>query len=237
MPVELAPLIRTEDRFTVAVWRTLRQRATALDRPTVERLAAGAGLRDEALEALLHRSGELDEAGRLAGLGGLSTADHPHHLILEGVALSAWCAWDPFFLVPALGEGDATLETSDPISGSALAVQFADGAPVAASGVQPVLSMVRTRGDTDRSDKAGGDSARPAGIEELWSSFCGLVHLFESPATAARFFDGRDAAFDLLSIPEAARLAEETHASILRAARDLRTAARGAEGRRRGETA
>ena len=130
MPVELAPLIRTEDRFTVAVWRTLRQRATALDRPTVERLAAGAGLRDEALEALLHRSGELDEAGRLAGLGGLSTADHPHHLILEGVALSAWCAWDPFFLVPALAE-TATLETADPVSGSTFTVHFVEGSPQA----------------------------------------------------------------------------------------------------------
>jgi hypothetical protein len=234
MPAELAPLNRSEDRFTLAVWRTLRERATTLDRPTVERLAAGAGLRDEALETLLHRSGEFDEAGRLAGLGGLSTADHPHHLILDGVALTAWCAWDPFFLIPALGEGAATLETSDPTSGSPLGIRFADGAPVAASGVQPVLSMVRTRGDTDRSDKAGRDSARPAGVEELWSSFCGLVHLFESPATAARFFEGRDAAFDLLSIPEAARLAEETHASILRAARELRPAAREAEGR--GET-
>jgi hypothetical protein len=222
MPVELAPLIRTEDRFTVAVWRTLRQRATALDRPTVERLAAGAGLRDEALEALLHRSGELDEAGRLAGLGGLSTADHPHHLILEGVALSAWCAWDPFFLVPALGEGEATLETSDPISGSALAVQFAEGSPQPSAGIAPVLSMVRARVGASRAEAAADNTSRPASVEELWSSFCDLVHLFESRETAERFFDGRDAAFDLLSIADAATLAEETHASLLRAARESR---------------
>ncbi len=172
MTEPLAELTTPEDRFTLAVWRALRDRGEALREDEVARLGAASGLDADRIARRLTGAGERDERGRLAGLGGLSVADHPHRLVFEAQTLSTWCAWDPFFLVPALG-GSARLETVDPVSGTAFTVEFVDGRPLRQSGAEPVLSMV-DRNALRPLDVEGAPGDAPltaATVEDVWSSF------------------------------------------------------------------
>lgn len=57
--------------------------------------------------------------GRIVGYWGLSLPTayaSPHRLMIGGVRLSAWCAWDTLFLPHLLGKG-ATIESTSPASG------------------------------------------------------------------------------------------------------------------------
>ena len=175
MAQTLAEETTAEDRFTVAVWRRLRDTGAPLSEEDIADLGAKSGLDAASVAQRLAAAGERDADGRLAGLVGLSVADHPHRLMFEEHALSTWCAWDPFFLVPSLG-GNARLETADPVSGEVFTVQFVEGRAVpAADGREPVLSMV-DRGalrTADAASAADGDEqpATSDAVEELWSSF------------------------------------------------------------------
>ena len=213
-----------EDRFTLAVWRALRDSGEALTAEQVEDLGAASGLDAKRIARRLSGMSERDDHGSLLGLGGLSVADHPHRLSFESTILSTWCAWDPFFLVPSLG-GSARLETVDPVSGVSFTVDFVDGRAVRQAGGEPVLSMVdgdalqtlKIDAGADGEVDDGDGSARS--VEELWSSFCSHVHLFESADTARQFFEGRGVDFELLSVDQASAYANETRGQLIRAAR------------------
>jgi hypothetical protein len=59
-----------------------------------ERIAPGAGLTVSEVDEFLRRStAELDDAGRLLGLG-LTLRPTPHRLELDGLVLYTWCAPD-----------------------------------------------------------------------------------------------------------------------------------------------
>ena len=171
----------TDDRFTLAVWRALRDTAAPLEPTEVTRLAEASGLDPARLTRRLRGASERDEHGRLLGLAGLTVADHPHTLWFGDRRLATWCAWDPFFLAPALG-GAARLETADPVTGHRFTVDFLDGQPQPTEGDQPVLSMVdraALRGvDAGTSDsepataeEGPATGSQDGGIEEVWSSF------------------------------------------------------------------
>ena len=162
----------SQDRFTIAVWRALRDTGVPLDPSAVHRLAADAGYPEHQLAARLVSAGERDEEGRLAGLGGLSVAAHPHRLVFEEHVLSTWCAWDPFFLVPALG-GNARLETADPVSGAPFTVHFVDGRAkdLPEAEAAPVLSMVDRDALRPLDVEGDGEPATGATVEDVWSSF------------------------------------------------------------------
>jgi hypothetical protein len=165
-----------QDRFTLAVWRRLRDTAAPIPASELEAIATGAGLDPDALARRLRGGAERNEAGDLLGLGGLTVADHPHALWFGDRRLSTWCAWDPFFLAPALG-GSARLETTDPVTGAPFAVTFIDGEPQPPEDPQPVLSMVdrtalRTLDGDDSEDGNPGDGpAVGESFEDVWSSF------------------------------------------------------------------
>jgi len=174
MPEAPTEAAAPEDLFTLAVWRRLRDTGAPLPEDEVATLGAESGLDPDQIARRIRGGGERDEAGRLAGLGGLSVADHPHRLWFGDRRLSTWCAWDPFFLAPALG-GNARLETADPVTGEPFTVAFEDGRPLPPAGEAAVLSMVDRsalrgvdggEGDPDREGPAVGES-----IEEVWSSF------------------------------------------------------------------
>jgi len=157
------------DRFTLAVWRRLRDTGAPIAEADVATIAADSGLDSDALARRLQGGAELNEDGHLLGLAGLTVADHPHALWFGDHRLSTWCAWDPFFLAPALG-GTARLETADPVSGETFAVDFVEGEPTATDD-GAVLSMV------DRTALRGVDGSGEEGpavgesIEDVWSSF------------------------------------------------------------------
>ena len=148
--------------FTLGVWRALRNQGQPLDQQTLDQLASDAGLTHQQANAITARYAELNQAGQLIGLSGLSIADHPHRITFEDRTLTSWCAWDPFFLVPALG-GSATVTSTDPQTGAAIHLTFQSDRVTAASPPATVISIVVP--------PPRDDGAAEASVEELWASF------------------------------------------------------------------
>jgi alkylmercury lyase-like protein len=148
--------------FTLAVWRVLRDTGAPLNRTTLDELASEASLDQPAATALIERYAELDAGDNVVGLSGLSIADHPHRIELGDRTLTAWCAWDPFFLVPVLG-GSAIVNSTDPHTGAPVRLTFEDGRVTQATPSGAVISIVVP---TPRDDDAPGST-----VEELWATF------------------------------------------------------------------
>jgi alkylmercury lyase len=94
---------------------------------TVEELAKRAERTPGELEALGDRVA-MDAEGRIIGLCGLSLEPSPHRLTLAGVGLYTWCAYDAVGIPAAMGL-DATVETSCPLCGVAIALDITAGWP------------------------------------------------------------------------------------------------------------
>jgi hypothetical protein len=153
-------------------------RRLALGRPVRDEEAAaiarGAGIDPEHLERLLLRGAEVGPDGAIVGFSGLSLTRHPHRIVAPERVLYAWCALDPFFLVPALGIR-AEVETADPRTGTRVRFRLS---PLRVESVEPpaaVLSIPHTQ-------CAPGDLDSRA---EVQSSFCTHANLFEDVSSAA----------------------------------------------------
>ncbi len=173
--------------FTKAMWERLRGGAP-VSRTAALRIAAETGLSSE-------------EAANVVGFSGLSLNSHPHQLDFGDQTLSAWCAWDPFFLVPALG-GSARVTTQDPLSGVPIELRFEDGVVVESSVDAPVISIVVPEESED--GDACGDS-----VETMLAAFCSQVHLFENEVNLRRYFSSRGSEVVTLSLDEAPALGGE----------------------------
>ncbi len=186
--------------FTKAMWQRLRGGAP-VPRAAALRIAAETGLSSEEAANVLVQSAELDADGNVVGFSGLSLNSHPHQLDFGDQTLAAWCAWDPFFLVPALG-GSARVTTQDPLSGVPIELRFEDGVVVESSVDAPVISVVVP----EESDEgvACGES-----VETMLAAFCSQVHLFENEVNLRRYFSSRDSAVVTLSLEEAQALGGE----------------------------
>lgn len=102
-------------------------------RATAEQLARSAGLEADrtrrALAAMADRGAtELDEDGNVVGIGGLSLVPTHHELLLDGVPLYTWCAFDALGIPPAAGV-DAHAQSRCGHCGRTLGVAFAAGEP------------------------------------------------------------------------------------------------------------
>lgn len=71
---------------------------------------------------------EIDAAGRLIGVHGLSARQTPHRIEHENGAVHTWCAFDAIGIPAALGI-DATAVTTCPACGAELRVVLAGGVP------------------------------------------------------------------------------------------------------------
>lgn len=149
-------------RFTLAVWRAFRDTTTPLDQAALDALATAASLDPSDATALIERYAERDSDGNVVGLSGLSIADHPHHIEIGDTKLSAWCAWDPFFLVPVLG-GSAIVDSTDPQTGTPVRLTFEDGRVTEATPPGTVISIVVPAPPDDTSSGST--------VEDLWASF------------------------------------------------------------------
>ena len=149
-------------RITLAIWRTLRDTGDPLDDASLGLIAADAQLHPTDANALIERYAEFDTNRAVVGLSGLSLADHPHHIEFEERTLSAWCIWDPFFLIPVLG-GTAIVSSTDPQTGAAVRLTFEGGRVTEATPAGTLISIVVPSPHDDDSPAST--------IEELWASF------------------------------------------------------------------
>lgn len=109
------------------------------------RLAEVLGTPVDQVEALLRESPlsplvYADEAGRVVGFWGLSTARTHHRFTVDGQRLWTWCAVDSLFLPELLGR-TAQVESQDPESGELVQVMIS---PAGIESVEPkgvVVSM------------------------------------------------------------------------------------------------
>ena len=113
----------------VAGFRTIRRRHAA----SREELAAATNLPperiDEALGLLIARGGAVvGEHGQLLGIAGLTLEPSAHRLVLDGVDLHTWCAYDAVGIPAALGE-DATVGTVCGHCGEPIELAIQQGQP------------------------------------------------------------------------------------------------------------
>jgi alkylmercury lyase len=162
--------------------------------------------RDEA-QGILERSVERDDDGRVVGAVGLSLAGHPHIFKVGDAELTAWCAWDTFFLPQILG-ATAEVTSEDPVTGELIELTISPD-QVVISPKDAVVSVVypnREECDT------------PAAVQEL---FCGFVLFFGSVASAQRWFGERDIPAGLLTPDEAFVLGSMRFADLIAAGKAL----------------
>jgi alkylmercury lyase len=114
------PLSPQDQRLIGAAYRVLAEGAPA----SVEEIADAAGLSREAAVAFVGEMpgvARFDSKGQIVGFLGLSLTATPHRMVMNGVMLYTWCAWDSLFLPRVLGI-DATVTSRCPITGTTIAM-------------------------------------------------------------------------------------------------------------------
>lgn len=139
-----------------------------------------------------------DPEGRVVGFWGLTVNEMPpHELMVGGVKLWAWCAWDTLFLPARLG---AVLEVRSvcPITGETVELRVA---PDHVESVVPDSVVVSFLSPERRFD---GD---------VITSFCHFIHFFASQRAGEQWIERHPGTF-LLSLADAVELARLTNLSL-----------------------
>jgi alkylmercury lyase len=80
-----------------------------------------------------------DDDGRVVGFGGLAIPEMSHHFHAEGgKPIYAWCALDPFLIVPVINR-PARVESTDPITGEPIRMTVT---PEGVEDVSPASAVV-----------------------------------------------------------------------------------------------
>jgi len=117
-----------------------------------------------------------DDEGRVVGSWGLAIPEMPHKFQADGgKPIYAWCALDPFLIVPVIGRS-AHVESKDPVTG------------------EPVTMTVTPKGIKDLSPASAVVSFiapdKPFDSDVI-ASFCEYVLNFASPESAERWASER----------------------------------------------
>ena len=134
----------------------------------------------------------------MVGFWGLTVNEMPpHELMVGGVKLWAWCAWDTLFLPARLG---AVLEVRSvcPITGETVELRVA---PDHVESVVPDSVVVSFLSPERRFD---GD---------VITSFCHFIHFFASQRAGEQWIERHPGTF-LLSLADAVELARLTNLSL-----------------------
>ncbi len=118
-----------------------------------------------------------DDEGRVVGFWGLAIPEMDHRFQAEnGKPMYAWCALDPFLIVPVIGR-PARVQSKDPVTG------------------EPITMTVTPQGITDLSPATAVVSFvapnKPFDFDVI-ESFCHYVLNFASRESAERWASGRD---------------------------------------------
>jgi alkylmercury lyase len=117
-----------------------------------------------------------DDAERVVGLGGLAIPKMDHKFQAEGgQPIYAWCALDPFLIVPVLGRS-ARVESRDPVTGETVTMTVTPDGIEDLSPSSAVVSLLAPDGPFD---------------ENVVLNFCNHVHNFGSLESAEKWAAGR----------------------------------------------
>jgi alkylmercury lyase len=157
-----------EQRLVVTAYRLLGQGAPV----DVAVLAGASGWAIDEVDARLRSwpGVYLDGSGRLVGLWGMAAeavSQHVARLAGHGTVWM-WCALDPLFIVPLLGE-DATVNSTCPTTGDPIRLRVNATGVVTVEPVSMVVSLLLPDGPFD---------------DNIRQTFCHFVHFFASPAAA-----------------------------------------------------
>lgn len=111
-----------------AGFRLLLDRGTAIE---ARDWAEAAGLDEPAIGRVLESAAgrvQLDHAGRLVGIAGLSVVPSPHEIDIGDRRRWTWCALDAVGILGAL-RATGTVRSTDPGTGSDIEIEFVDGRP------------------------------------------------------------------------------------------------------------
>jgi len=111
------PLTANEQQLAGEIYRALLRG----DAPTVDDLASR--LHSDAQRAHETLTGwpgvYFDNHQRIQGFWGLSLAEMPHLITVDGTRIYAWCAFDPPFILPVVGV-TAAVESTCPVTGETI---------------------------------------------------------------------------------------------------------------------
>src|SRR6266852_3209220 len=146
----------------------------------VDEIVADLGLAQEDAQPFLRKITERNAEGQIVGIMGLSLNDYPHRVLVNGVALSAWCAEDTLFL-PAMLQQTVTVESPSPLSKEKIRLTVSPERVAAVSPTSAVISMVVV--DPTQENMAS--------VEAIWMTFCNHILFFASREEAERWAAGR----------------------------------------------
>ena len=149
-----------------------------LEGDTAAAIAAKHGLDPQVIE-LAKGQAELDDAGRLVGLGGLSVRPTSHRFLVGGRTLYTWCTLDGLFLAPLLGV-TGVIETRCPETGEPIRVEVTPSGVISREPADVVLSVVVPEG-----------GCGPRAATDVRSSFCEFVSFFTSSEALEQHFGER----------------------------------------------
>jgi alkylmercury lyase len=189
-------------RLLVQIVRELAHGQPITSEQVDQRIAA-LGLERDAARQFLRELTERDAEDRIVGAIGLSLEDHPHRLTLEGVSLSAWCAWDTLFL-PTLLQQMATIASPSPMTHAMIRLRVSPERVEEVNPASAALSIVLV--DPSRE--------RMASVEAIWNAFCQHVHFFAAREEAERWAIGRED-ITILTVDEGFELGRRVWSSVL----------------------
>ena len=126
-----------------------------------------------------------DDQGRVTGFWGLAIPEMDHRFHAEGgKPIHAWCALDPFLIVPVIGR-PARVESADPVTGETITMTVTPDGVTDLSPATAVTSLLRPDG--------------PFGSDVV-QTFCHYVLNFASRRSAEQWATGRQ---DIIVLPVA----------------------------------
>ena len=177
-------------RFQETVLRLLAQGAPV----PLAAIAAASGQAVTEIERALGAGGaEMDEEGRLVGLG-LTIRETPHRFTVGERSLYTWCALDTLIYPAVLGR--AHVESPCRATGTAIRVEVTAAGVERVDPAEAVVSIVRPR---------------PG--EPIRTSFCDEVHFFRSADAAAPWLSRHPGAI-VLPVVEAFELGARLAAAL-----------------------
>lgn len=145
MSAALRDLTEEEGRVAVALYRTLVEG----DPVTRGAIATRTGLPEERVAGILDAWPAVfrDKEGRVIGFWGLAISKMGHRFHVEGSKpIYAWCAIDPFLIVPVLGKS-ARVESKDPVTGEPVTMTITPDGVRDVSPPTAVLSFLVPQGE------------------------------------------------------------------------------------------
>lgn len=156
-------------------------------------LAARTGVAEETVVARLDAWPGVfrDPAGRVVGFWGLAIPEMPHQFHAEGgKPMHAWCAIDPFLIVPVIGR-TARVESKDPVTGAPVTMTVAPDGVRDLAPADAVVSFLLPKGELGH---------------DVIQTFCHFVLNFASEESGGEW-TARHPGTMLLTVDEAFRVA------------------------------